>query len=200
MRNALDEAELGGEFGLELQLFVDIIPDNLTIRHTESVVQAQHQTAMERVEQQLRKLQNTHERENIREWTAHFQSALENGEISVMAQMLARNPDDLSRIHALLKSEQREARQDSMELIGRLIDGNMLETWQLGDRAQAVVDFLRTGTQRAVDSAGNTTAETLRAGGGAQQSPRPFWETTATQMPPHDGEPPRPGPDQPSGQ
>lgn len=173
----LGGAELGRQFGLELELFVDINPDELTVRHTEEVVEARQLTVLERLDHDLKQLKDSGERERLTQWAGHFQQALERGDTEVMAQMMARDPEQLPKIHTMLRREQREARKDSMELIGKLIDGNMLETWQLGDQAQAVVRFLRDGAGRAVEAAGDTTNRVLDAGtsGGSGRS-RPFWQ------------------------
>ncbi|WP_327191344.1 hypothetical protein [Streptomyces xinghaiensis] len=199
----LGGSDPGSAFGLELEVFADIGPDELTVRHTERVVEARHLTVLERIDQDLRRLKDEGERNSIREWTAHFQGALERGETALMAEMMARNPQDLPKIHAMLRNEQREARQDSMELIGRLIDGNLLETWQLGDQAQAVVEFLRTGTRRVVETAGDASHRVLDAGGGAAGGheparPRPFWEAEREDGP-GGGSAPGAGPARPGG-
>ncbi|MDB1088687.1 hypothetical protein PJ985_14030 [Streptomyces sp. ACA25] len=178
-RQALREADLGARYGIELEVYVDIIPDELTIGHAKQRIEAQHSQALERLHQQLRLMENANEREIVKEWAEHFQGALGQGDTAVMAELMARNRNDIPAIRNMLADEQRTARQDGMELMTRLIDGGLLERWELGDQAKVVVDFLQQGTQRAIGSA---TGDVERQRTGEVERPEPvrplFWEST----------------------
>ncbi|GAB7102204.1 hypothetical protein JCM4814A_05180 [Streptomyces phaeofaciens JCM 4814] len=127
---ALDGHDLGTRFGLELDVFVTISSDKLIQDHGENLGRDEGK------------------RELIRIWTREFQHAMDGGDHTVMAQMMARNPEDLQDIRQMFRKEQREERQDVMELMSRLIDGGLLERWELGDQAMVVVEFLRSGMRR----------------------------------------------------
>ncbi|ONK10694.1 hypothetical protein STBA_14170 [Streptomyces sp. MP131-18] len=179
VRQELSGSDLGTRYGIELEVFVDITPDELTIKHAGEVLRAQHGQAMERLEQQLQLMKNEHERTVVREWATHFQQAMSQGDTAVMAELMARHRDDIPGIRSMLKNEQLTARRDGMELLSRLIEGGMLESWQLGDQAQAVVDFVRQGTQRMIDTAARrTTPDPGVAGGELPEARREvFWQT-----------------------
>ncbi|WP_371614709.1 hypothetical protein [Streptomyces sp. NBC_00454] len=145
---ALAEHKLGVRFGLELDVFVTIQADQLIREHGAQVGKVLNQTAVEQFSQRLREIRDDNERLLIERWAESFQRAMERGDDAVMAQMMARNPKDVQEIRKLFRSEQREERQDGMELMTRLIDGGLLERWELGEQAMVVVEFLRSGARR----------------------------------------------------
>jgi hypothetical protein len=153
VRKELGEAALGAPYGMDVTVVVDITPDEVTIANAKQLQQAQHTQALERLEQRLRLIKNENERQVVRAWAQHFQEAMKQGDTAVMAEMMARHRDDIPQIRAMLREEQHAARKDSLELISTLIEGNLLEPHQLGDQAQAVVEILREGTQRAITTA-----------------------------------------------
>ncbi|MFI8929104.1 hypothetical protein ACIG3E_15685 [Streptomyces sp. NPDC053474] len=171
VRDAVHEAlagqHLGGQFGLETDVFVTISWDKLIQDHGRSLGRVLHQTDLERLNQELRQLRDDNKRELIRRWAADFQHAIERGDHAVMAQMMARNPQDLAEIRQLFRKEQREERQDGMELMSRLIEGGLLERWELGDQAMVVVEFLRS-------SARHVLTDHAADGGGSRRTP--FWK------------------------
>ncbi|MBT2546063.1 hypothetical protein J7E99_36715 [Streptomyces sp. ISL-44] len=152
VRDAVNEAltghELGVRFGMELDVFVTIQADRLSREHGVRVGEVLNQTAVEQFRQRLREIRDDNERLLIQRWAESFQHAMEKGDDAVMAQMMARNPQDVQEIRKLFRSEQREERQDGMELMTRLIDGGLLERWELGEQAMVVVEFLRSGARR----------------------------------------------------
>jgi hypothetical protein len=162
----------GGQFGLDLDVFVTIGADRLIQDHGKSVGRVLHQTDVERLKQGLRNLRDDNKRELIGKWADDFQQAVERGDDAMMAQMMARNPKDLADIRQMFRKERREERQDGMELMSRLIDGGLLERWELGDQAMVVVEFLRSGTRQvASDALPQLTAD----GTGPRRSL--YWET-----------------------
>ncbi|QEU89716.1 hypothetical protein CP970_00990 [Streptomyces kanamyceticus] len=138
---------LGGQFGLELDVFVAISWDKLIQDHGANRGQVLHQTDLEELNQKLRQLRDGNQRELISAWAEDFQEAMKRGDHAVMAQMMARNPQDLGEIRQMFRKEQRESRQDVMELMSRLIDGGLLERWELGEQAMVVVEFLRSSAR-----------------------------------------------------
>ncbi|MFI5999697.1 hypothetical protein ACIA98_04665 [Streptomyces sp. NPDC051366] len=152
VRDAVNEAlaghDLGVRFGLELDVFVTIQADRLIREHGAQVGEVLNQTAVEQFRQRLREIRDDNERLLIERWAESFQRAMEKGDDAVMAQMMARNPQDVQEIRKLFRSERREERQDGMELMTRLIDGGLLERWELGEQAMVVVEFLRSGARR----------------------------------------------------
>ncbi|MFH8619579.1 hypothetical protein ACH4E8_31525 [Streptomyces sp. NPDC017979] len=148
VHKALRKAELGRDFGLELDVFVTISSDELIQDHGKSMGRVRHQTDLERLNQQLRLLRDENKRTLIRDWATDFQSAIERGDHVLMAQMMARNPKDVMEIRQLFRKEHRKERQDGMELMSRLIDGGLLERWELGEQAMVVVEFLRSNARR----------------------------------------------------
>ncbi|MFD9910062.1 hypothetical protein [Streptomyces sp. NPDC059063] len=147
---ALSGERLGSRFGLELDVFVTISADKLIQDHGRSLGRVLHQTDLEHVHQGLRQLRDANKRELISRWATDFEVALRDGDHAVMAQMMARNPKDLGEIRQMFRKEQREQRQDGMELMSRLIDGGLLERWELGDQAMVVVEFLRSRERHLV--------------------------------------------------
>ncbi|WP_406513285.1 hypothetical protein OG851_34575 [Streptomyces sp. NBC_00161] len=145
---ALAGHDLGVRFGLELDVFVTIQADRLIREHGAQVGEVLNQTAVEQFRQRLREIRDDNERLLIERWAESFQRAMEKGDDAVMAQMMARNPQDVQEIRKLFRREQREERQDGMELMTRLIDGGLLERWELGEQAMVVVEFLRSGARR----------------------------------------------------
>ncbi|MFE0171245.1 hypothetical protein ACFWZ2_02930 [Streptomyces sp. NPDC059002] len=154
VRDAVHEAlrgeELGSQYGLELDVFVTISWDKLIRDHGTSLGRVLHQTDLEEVHQKLRELRDQNKRELIGRWAEDFQAAVARGDDAVMAQMMARNPKDLGEIRQMFRKEQREQRQDGMELMSRLVDGGLLERWELGDQAMVVVEFLRSGARHVM--------------------------------------------------
>ncbi|MFJ7266714.1 hypothetical protein ACIQV3_08605 [Streptomyces sp. NPDC099050] len=148
VNHALSGHDLGVRFGLELDVFVTIQADRLIREHGAQVGEVLNQTAVEQFRQRLREIRDDNERLLIERWAESFQRALEKGDDAVMAQMMARDPRDVKEIRKLFRSEHREERQDGMELMTRLIDGGLLERWELGEQAMVVVEFLRSGARR----------------------------------------------------
>lgn len=170
VHKALRQAKLGEDFGLKLDVFVTISSDELIQAHGKNLGRVLHQTDLERLNQQLRLLRDENERTLIRDWATDFQQAIERGDHALMAQMMARNPKDVMEIRQLFRKEQRKERQDGMELMSRLIEGGLLERWELGDQAMVVVEFLRTNARRlTTDSVPKVPIE-----GGPRRSL--FWE------------------------
>ncbi|KQX56298.1 MULTISPECIES: hypothetical protein [unclassified Streptomyces] len=145
---ALDGHAFGASFGLELDVFVTIQADRLIREHGTRVGEVLNQTDVERFRQRLREIQDDNQRLLIERWAESFQRAVEKGDDAVMAQMMARNPKDIQEIRKMFHGERREERQDGMELMTRLIDGGLLERWELGEQAMVVVEFLRSGARR----------------------------------------------------
>ncbi|MFF0729642.1 hypothetical protein [Streptomyces sp. NPDC004134] len=173
VRAELRTQPLGSQFGLDLDVFVTISVDRLIQDHGKSMGRVLHQTDLERLKHGLRGLRDDNERELIRKWAAGFQEAVESGDHALMAEMMARNPKDLAEIRQMFRKEQRKERQDGMELMSRLIDGGLLERWELGDQAMVVVEFLRSGTR-------HVTSDSLpQLTGGATGARRSlYWEAT----------------------
>ncbi|MEO3765274.1 hypothetical protein [Streptomyces sp. B8F3] len=174
VRAELRTQPLGSHFGLDLDVFVTISVDRLIQDHGKSMGQVLHQTDLERLKHGLRGLRDDNKRELIRKWAADFQEAVASGDHALMAQMMARNPKDLAEIRQMFRKEQRKERQDGMELMSRLIEGGLLERWELGDQAMVVVEFLRSGTR-------HVTSDSLPqlTGGGTGTGPTLFWQAAA---------------------
>ncbi|GGS14060.1 hypothetical protein GCM10010252_61870 [Streptomyces aureoverticillatus] len=168
VHEALKDQRLGSRFGLELDVFVTISWDKLIQDHGRSLGRVLHQTDLERLSHELRQLRDDNKRELISHWTADFQRAMERGDHAVMAQMMARNPKDLAEIRQMFRKEQREERKDGMELMSRLIDGGLLERWELGDQAMVVVEFLRSSARHVLSEPPANEADRPRR--------TPFWE------------------------
>ncbi|MGW0767177.1 hypothetical protein [Streptomyces sp. NPDC002676] len=130
VHEALSGQRLGGRFGLELDAFVTISSDKLIQDHGESLGRDESK------------------RELIDRWSRDFQRALEAGDDAMMARMIAADPKDQQAIRQMFRKEQREERQDVMEVMSRLIDGGLLERWELGEQAMVVVEFLRQNARR----------------------------------------------------
>ncbi|MER5300699.1 hypothetical protein ABT039_14715 [Streptomyces lasiicapitis] len=171
VHEALKDQRLGSRFGLELDLFVTISWDKLIQDRGTSLGQVLHQTDLERLNHELRRLKDDNQRQLISHWAADFQHAIERGNHAVMAQMMARNPKDLGEIREMFRKEQREERQDGMELMSRLIEGGLLERWELGDQAMVVVEFLRSSARHVLSESSEAPT-----GGAAQSGRTPFWE------------------------
>lgn len=171
VRAELRTQPLGSQFGLDLDVFVTISVDRLIQDHGKSMGRVLHQTDLERLKHGLRDLRDDNKRELIRKWAADFQEAVASGDHALMAQMMARNPKDLAEIRQMFRKEQRKERQDGMELMSRLIDGGLLERWELGDQAMVVVEFLRSGTR-------HVTSDSLPqlTGGGTGTGPSLYWQ------------------------
>ncbi|AZM46947.1 hypothetical protein DMB38_15035 [Streptomyces sp. WAC 06738] len=174
VRAELRTQPLGSQFGLDLDVFVTISADRLIQDHGKSRGRVLHQTDLERLKHRLRHLRDGNKRKLIREWANDFQEAVERGDHVLMAQMMARNPKDVAEIRKMFRKEQRKEFQDGMELMSRLIDGGLLERWELGDQAMVVVEFLRSGTR-------HVTSDSLPqlTGGGTGTGPSLYWQAPA---------------------
>lgn len=162
VHEALRDQRVGSRFGLEVDVFVTISWDKLIQDHGRSLGRVLHQTDLERLNHELRQLRDDNKRQLISHWAADFQRALKSGNHAVMAQMMARNPKDLSEIREMFRKEQREERQDGMELMSRLIEGGLLERWELGDQAMVVVEFLRSSARHVLSESRPNEAEQPR--------------------------------------
>ncbi|WP_406385080.1 hypothetical protein [Streptomyces sp. NBC_01618] len=151
VHEALSGQRLGGRFGLELDVFVTISSDQLIQDHGESLGRDESK------------------RELIEGWARDFQRALEADDDAMMARMIAGNPKDQQAIRQMFRKEQRDERQDVMEVMSRLIDGGLLERWELGEQAMVVVEFLRQNARRVASDPMPLTQ-------GAQSRRSVFWE------------------------
>jgi hypothetical protein len=155
---------LGADIGLNTRVYVRIDLSQKAIEQSNQLEDERFGQDLA-VEQHRRKSSEEElEAQRIARRADFFRRLVAAGEHAQVAYLMAQNPDDARGVLQMLKEDQRADRREAFDFFAHMMNTGLIERWQLGDQARAVIDFVQSSSGRLLD---------LPSGPPALESPRP---------------------------
>lgn len=184
MREATEHGCLGAEYGLWTRAITHLALDEAAVEHNTKMMKLRW-AIEEEAEQRLRVIKDRNQQEITAERIAVYREIVAAGDAERFALRLARHPDEISAITAIIREDQLASRRDTIEFISNMVESGVVERWEVSDQVREALEWLKEATARVVtdkDHKGiepDTAVHQRRRGRG-----RPMEEGTPPKSPP----------------
>jgi len=142
VRQALAEAQIGADAGLQVRCVVRLALDSEALVHFAALRQSEYEGLQAAARHEGARASALHERELIHEKVAHYNELFSRDD-NLWALMLIRNPDDIPLVLEGRRADEREAMANKLKFIEQLIDAGHLEAHMIEEPMQMAVETLR---------------------------------------------------------
>jgi hypothetical protein len=142
----------GADMGLDTQVFVRIDLDQRAIDQLNEIGNERHGAQLADARHRRVSVEERLEAERVANRAGYFRVLVDAGDHAQAAYMMAKEPEAAKQILHDLRDERRADRRETLEFFAHLVDRGMIDRWQLGEHAEAVMDFMQQASDRMLDT------------------------------------------------
>jgi hypothetical protein len=138
----------GTSYGLRTTVLLRLAVGAQSVEHAAERRQLLHQTEIEDLQHDLKKLADEHERERQEARLARYRSIIEAGDVDQFALQLAADPEDVKTVLEVVREKQKEERDEYVDILGRLLASNAIDRWDVEDQVNDALRWLKEFTEQ----------------------------------------------------
>ena len=138
----------GTSYGLRTTVLLRLAVDAQSVEHASERRRLLHQTEIEHLQHDLKKLTDEHERERQEARLARYRSIIEAGDVDQFALQLAADPDDVNTVLEVVREKRKEERDEYIDILGKLLASNAIDRWDVEDEVREALRWLKESTEQ----------------------------------------------------
>ena len=138
----------GTSYGLRTTVLLRLAVDAQSVEHASERRRLLHQSEIEHLQHDLKKLTDEHERERQEARLARYRRIIEAGDVEQFALQLAADPDDVKTVLEVVRDKRKEERDEYIEILGRLLASDAIDRWDVEDEVREALRWLKESTEQ----------------------------------------------------
>lgn len=137
----------------------------LEAEHAMARREAEHELEIEILKQNLRELQESHNKALVSARVEMYRNIIGRGDIDQFALQLAERPEDVASVVQLMREEREQTRMRITDFVLQMLNSGAIERWEIDDQVRTALSWLKESTEKIIASPRPNQIPATPAGG-----------------------------------